>query len=30
MKQAEYARGVTSIYRKYIDLYEQYGREAFM
>lgn len=29
MKQAEYAAGVTSIYRKYIDLYEQYGREAF-
>ena len=29
MKQAEYAAGVTSIYRKYIDLYEQYGSEAF-
>ena len=29
MKQAEYEAGVTSIYRKYIDLYEQYGREAF-
>ena len=29
MKQVEYAAGVTSIYRKYIDLYEQYGREAF-
>lgn len=29
MKQAEYAAGVTAIYRKYTDLYEQYGREAF-
>lgn len=29
MKQAEYAAGVTSIYREYIDRYMQYGKEAF-
>ncbi|MGN0291167.1 MAG: peptidase U32 family protein [Lachnospiraceae bacterium] len=26
MKQAEYAAGVTSIYRKYVDRYEHYGK----
>lgn len=29
MKQAEYAAGVTSIYRKYMDRYENYGKEGF-
>lgn len=29
MKQAEYAAGVTSIYREHIDRYIQYGKEAF-
>lgn len=29
MKQAEYAAGVTSIYRKYVDRYEHYGKEGF-
>ncbi len=29
MKKAEYAAGVTALYRKYIDLYYQEGREAF-
>ncbi len=29
MKSAEYAAGVTSIYRKYIDLFLEKGREAY-
>ncbi|MCI8327485.1 MAG: U32 family peptidase [Lachnospiraceae bacterium] len=29
MKQVEYAAGVTSIYRKYVDLCERHGSEAF-
>ncbi|MCM1256604.1 MAG: U32 family peptidase [Roseburia sp.] len=29
MKQAEYAAGVTSIYRKYMDLYLNFGKEAY-
>lgn len=29
MKKAEYAAGVTSIYRKYLDLYEKNGRNGY-
>ncbi len=29
MKQAEYAAGVTSIYRKYMDLYLKYGKDSY-
>ena len=29
MKKAEYAAGVTSIYRKYLDLYETFGKTAY-
>ena len=29
MKRAEYAAGVASVYRKYIDLYEQEGRKGY-
>lgn len=29
MKRAEYTAGVVSIYRKYIDLYQQKGREGY-
>ena len=29
MKRPEYAAGVTRIYRKYIDLYQQHGREHY-
>lgn len=29
MKQAEYAAGVTSVYRTYLDRYIHYGKEAF-
>ena len=29
MKRPEYAAGVTRIYRKYIDLYQQHGREQY-
>lgn len=29
MKQAEYGAGVTSIYRKYVDLYQTYGAKGF-
>lgn len=29
MKKAEYAAGVTAVYRKYIDLYYQKGREGY-
>lgn len=29
MKKAEYAAGVTALYRKYIDLYYQNGKEAY-
>lgn len=29
MKRAEYAAGVTAVYRKYLDLYQQKGREGY-
>lgn len=29
MKNAAYAAGVTAIYRKYTDLYQEYGKEAY-
>lgn len=29
MKKAEYAAGVTALYRKYIDLYEQEGKKGY-
>lgn len=29
MKSAEYAAGVTSIYRKYVDMYLNKGKETY-